>query len=350
MTTTTAWTKKENRTVFVLCVFPVATNVCENISITISLSIPAGGRPIQPNHRGVSLFSRPRRTLPNRLRSSRGYRRSGARAFLARISVIMPEKHDRASDEYRRISTNNNPAYERERKTVQYRTAPNEQGDHCQKCQTRGHDRPAQRLVDGPVHDHLQRLAAHELQVLANPVENDDRVVHRIAHQREEGRDHGHVDIFIKDGEQPDGDDGVVKARNHRAQAVDPLEPEGNIHQHPGERVQSGKHGFRPQLRAYFRPDHLHIPDVKWSQVALLFERVNNTRVHARHGRELIKIRHQAGARWRVPEVQNIGDEFLKLRLAESHASARQRIAQPVQKLLLARIVELQFSALRLPE
>ena len=79
------------------------------------------------------------------------------------------------------------------------------------------HDGPAQRLVHRAIHHGFQRLLARELQILADTVEDHDGIVHRVADQRQQRRDHRHGDLFIEQGEQSDGDQRIVEARDYRA-------------------------------------------------------------------------------------------------------------------------------------
>ena len=65
-------------------------------------------------------------------------------------------------------------------------TAEDKQRQNRQERQARGQNRPAQRLVDTVVHDRSQIVAPANLQVFADAVENDDRVVHRITDQRQQ--------------------------------------------------------------------------------------------------------------------------------------------------------------------
>ena len=73
---------------------------------------------------------------------------------------------------------------------MQNRTAPNEQRDYRQERETRGHDGPAQSLVDAFVHERFQRLAAQDsdagLKALFAPLaktlaDNEQKIVGELA-------------------------------------------------------------------------------------------------------------------------------------------------------------------------
>ena len=61
-----------------------------------------------------------------------------------------------------------------------------------------GDDRAAQRLVDRDVDDVREVVAAHAAHVLAHAVEDDDRVVHRVAGDRQQRRDDVQRQVVLK--------------------------------------------------------------------------------------------------------------------------------------------------------
>ena len=114
-------------------------------------------------------------------------RRVGGRARRRRAA---PEADDRRGDEHARIGAGDDADHHREREAVQHLAAEEEQRERGQQRRARGDDRPAQRLVDRGVDDVSHRVAAHRPQVLADPVEDDDGVVGRVAgHRQNRGDD-----------------------------------------------------------------------------------------------------------------------------------------------------------------
>ena len=73
-----------------------------------------------------------------------------------------------------------------------------EQCQHRQERQARRQNRPAQRLIDAVVHDRFQIIAPADFQIFPDPVENDDRIVDRVAYKSQQGGDHGQVDLAIE--------------------------------------------------------------------------------------------------------------------------------------------------------
>src|SRR5579872_1390199 len=193
----------DTTTVDTVLVFPVCTNVCSNISVPFPIDTgkhkkaPAALNPLL-RCPGRPPLVRLRRSLARRIHPGSG----GGRRLLVLIRVIVPEQHDRAGNEHRRIRAYDNSTNQGEREAMQHRTAEQEQGDHGEERQARRHDGSAQRLVDGAIHHLLQGLAPRDLEIFADPIEDHDRVVHRITDQGQQGRDHRHRNLLVEDREQ----------------------------------------------------------------------------------------------------------------------------------------------------
>src|SRR5689334_15197330 len=231
---------KDTITVQPRWVFPTpSTNVCSNINSILSWTDQIGMACAAP--RNFPLLLHRLRRLTRRLRPFGRYRRLGYRRRRSRrtspataFREVTPEYHNRTGDEHRRISPDNYTYHQCKRKPVQYRSPEQEQRYYRQERQPRGHDRPAQRLVDASIDQRLQRLPARQLQVLPDPVEDNDSIIHRVPDQSQERRDHREVDFLLEQREQPDRDDRVMKNRDHGCHSINPLEPEGDVDQHPG--------------------------------------------------------------------------------------------------------------------
>ena len=126
-----------------------------------------------------------------------------------------------------------------------------------------GHDGARQRLVDGVVERLVRRQAPVLLEVLADAVEHDDRVVQRVADDREDGRDHGEIELGLRDREHAEHQDGVVHHGEDGAQRQPPgVEAEDDV-----ERDQHQRHGQRhdgrvAQFVADLRTHHLERGDL----------------------------------------------------------------------------------------
>src|SRR3989338_382161 len=95
------------------------------------------------------------------------------------------------------------------------------------ECADTGVHRPCQGFEEASVHDGFQGLTlAVRYEITADTVEDDDRVIHRISHDRKERGDiegvHFEGRIPSDDDEDADGDDDVVEERDNRCDAEAP--------------------------------------------------------------------------------------------------------------------------------
>src|SRR6185437_15024934 len=95
--------------------------------------------------------------------------------------ALLPDREQRRRDEDRRVRARGDADDERERKVLQRRAAEDEQRDDRQQRDERGRQGTPDRLPQRYVRDRGERLLAHQRDVLANAVEDDDRVVDRVA-------------------------------------------------------------------------------------------------------------------------------------------------------------------------
>src|SRR4029078_6729661 len=82
------------------------------------------------------------------------------------------------SNKHRRISTCNDTHQHRKCNTPCYFTTNKEQNENGEKYRKRGHDRTAQRMVNGIVNDLLFCCAGHFSCILTYPVKHDHGIVH----------------------------------------------------------------------------------------------------------------------------------------------------------------------------
>ena len=164
-------------------------------------------------------------------------RRGDGACAAARVGAgAAPEADDRRGDEHARVGAGDDADHHREREPVQHLAAEEEQRERRQQRRARGDDRPAERLVDRRVDDVGHRVAAHRAQVLADPVEDHDRVVGRVAGHRQDGGDDVQRQVVLEEGEERERDEQVVNRRDDRADAEAELEPEGEIREDADER------------------------------------------------------------------------------------------------------------------
>src|SRR5687768_11456307 len=113
---------------------------------------------------------------------------SGHRRWPPPLAVAQ-EDRDRRGDEDRRVGPADDADEHREREPAERFAAEEIQRQHRQERRAGRDDRPRQRLVDAQVHHLLEGLAAHRPQVFPHAIEDHDRVVHRIAGDRQQRGD-----------------------------------------------------------------------------------------------------------------------------------------------------------------
>src|ERR1019366_4469313 len=114
-----------------------------------------------------------------------------------------------------RVGPDQDSNHQGQRKSPQHFPTKNVQRKHGQKGEAGGKNGPAQGLVDALVDDVGQGLAAQQLNIFADAIEDDDSVVHRIADQREDGGNHRQADFLVQQREEAHGDNGVVDASDN---------------------------------------------------------------------------------------------------------------------------------------
>jgi hypothetical protein len=100
-------------------------------------------------------------------------------------------------------------------KVVDHLAAEQVEGERRQEHGERGDDRPRQRLVHRGVHHVLVAQLVELLRALADAVEDHDRVVDRVAGERQERRDDGQRDLAVEEADDAERREHVVEERDH---------------------------------------------------------------------------------------------------------------------------------------
>ena len=127
-----------------------------------------------------------------------------------------------------------------------------------QERHDRGHDRATERLRGADVDDLAQRLAAMTAEVLADAVVDDDRVVDRVADDREQRGDRRERDFLAHEDVDAERDERVVDERDDAARREPQVEAERDVDHDEDDRVEDRLHGGVTELRARLRADPLH--------------------------------------------------------------------------------------------
>src|SRR5579871_5729220 len=166
-------------------------------------------------------------------------------------------ERDAARDVHRGVGDREDADDQRRAEAAQRLAAEQVQrDDHDQRRELRDH-RPRQRLVDRAVED-LERLClAHDREQLADAVEDDDRLVDRVAEHRQHRGQHRQIEGHAGDREHADEDERVVQRRDDRADAELPAEAERDVAEDGDQRRDQRLQPLDDQLLADLRADDL---------------------------------------------------------------------------------------------
>src|SRR5213078_2167512 len=157
------------------------------------------------------------------------------------------------------IRSYHNPYHQGKGESTKHLAAHQEQDEHGKESQTAGQDRSRKSLIDGLV-DHVgERFFAQQAVVLTDAIEDDDRVVHGITNQREQGRDDRQRNLEMQQREKPQSDQHVMKDGQNRGGPVNPLESEGNIYQHAAQSIEGNENCLLAEFGADLGADDLDV-------------------------------------------------------------------------------------------
>ena len=159
------------------------------------------------------------------------------------------------------------------------------------------------------VHDLLERQLPEGLLVLADPVEDDDRVVDRESDDGQERGDDRQVDLAAGERIDAAGDEDVLGQGEDGRDAVGQLEPDGDVDEHSEERPDRGLDGLAAEVLAGLRTDGLAADDGDLAQVGLVLQDVDDVGPDA-GGRELGEV---GDDRARFPVFDDRPGELLAL-------------------------------------
>ena len=101
----------------------------------------------------------------------------------------------------------------------------------------------------------LGRAAAHEPEVVANPIVDDDRVVERVAEHGQDRAQHGEVERPARQREDARRDEHVVQRGDDGADGELPAEAQHHVDEHENQREQQREAGVLEQILADLRAD-----------------------------------------------------------------------------------------------
>src|SRR5450631_486305 len=134
--------------------------------------------------------------------------------------------------------------------------AEEQQSQNNQQGHQLGHQRSRQRLIDGFVDDLSDAEFAGSAGALANTVENDYRVVQRIADHRQNRRDRRQIKRHLAEREESDHTDRVMQHRQNRAARELEREAEQYVDQDQHQGREQRPAALDEEFLAHLRTDH----------------------------------------------------------------------------------------------
>ena len=118
-----------------------------------------------------------------------------------------------------------------------------------------GNDRPRQRAGDRAVDDLGHRRLAHLTEILADPVGDHDRFVHRVAKHGQHRCQHGKREFPLEYREEAENDHHVVEVSDDRGHREAPFEAQRQIGDDADADQKKGQRAVLVELLADLRSD-----------------------------------------------------------------------------------------------
>src|SRR5581483_3224355 len=167
------------------------------------------------------------------------YGHAGSTFACGRFELALAEyEYERSGIEDRVVAAGADTHEQGEREVLQRNAAQRQQRHQRDDDRRQRVERTRHRLQNRRVDDLVVRLARHELRVLADTVENDDRVHDRVTDDGQHGSEERVVGTLAGDGVDADHHRGVAKERNDGNQTEDivPAEAERDVEELDAER------------------------------------------------------------------------------------------------------------------
>ena len=165
--------------------------------------------------------------------------------------------HQRRHDQHRRVDAEADADRQRQREVVQRLAAEEQDRQHHHQRAAVGDDRPRDRAGDRVVDDVRHGRLAHLAEILADPVGDHDRLVHRIAQHREHRRQHRQRELPLEQREEAQDDDDVVQVGDDRRDGEAPLEAHREVADDAERDQQQRERAVLVELLADLRADEL---------------------------------------------------------------------------------------------
>ena len=170
---------------------------------------------------------------------------------------LLPQGENGGADEDRGVGARGDAHEQREREVLERLPAEEQQRADRHQGREAGRERAGQHLGHRAVHDLRVGRARHARHVLADAVEHDDRVVERVAQDREQSGDRRGGQLPAHEGIDAARDEDVVGRRDeHRHRELE-LEADAYVEREQEERCDDRDQRGARDLRAEGRPDRV---------------------------------------------------------------------------------------------
>ena len=151
--------------------------------------------------------------------------------FGAEISALMaaPPEDDWGGDEDGAIGADDDTDEDGESEVVEDGAAEEVEGGDGEQSATGDEEGPGECLVDGGVHDGLDRAFSSFFEAFADAIVDDDGVIDGVSCDGEDGADHDEREFATEEGEDADGDDDIVEEGDDGADGEAHFEANGDI-------------------------------------------------------------------------------------------------------------------------
>src|SRR5471030_106576 len=186
--------------------------------------------------------------------------------FLDRLDQVFalhaqPHGHG-GGDEHRRINAEADTDGQRDGEEVQRRAAQEQHRQHHHLRAAVGDDGArdgrGDRVVDHFLHAGFTLLA----EVFADTVENNHRLVDRVAQHRQHRRQHRQRELPLEEGEEAEDDDDVVQVGDDGGDGELPLEAHGQVNHHADDHHHQRVQAVGGQFVADLRTDEIEFAQV----------------------------------------------------------------------------------------
>src|ERR671910_672513 len=194
-------------------------------------------------------------------------------AALVLRSALEQDGEERGGDEDRGEGAYPDADQDREREVLEHLAAEEIQRADREQGDDRRRQRPTDGLPERGVDNRLDRGSPHDRQVLAHAVEDDDRVVDRVADDGQECGHGGRAHLPTRERVDPEGDQAVVDDRPQDRHREPPLEAERDEDRDQDERDQDRVDRAAEDL---IREARGHVPDATLNRVELRGDRARD--------------------------------------------------------------------------